>query len=404
MESEDHRSVHEEVIHLDPGDLDVLELVLGGLAEFGSVEHVLARHVSAESKTCRQTLAGQNRQLVLADPDGTPLARLTLASAGHAAGLVALAAAEHGVFRELRVTGPLRAERVVLFDQAPTPAQLLQLRKQHPDLTDVTLLLLVSTAVAHGAGFASLMNQLCSAAQLIGARAGRQLIIPPGFSPLELIPRLSAMVLEDFQQGAARPADQPGSVLLLTGLSGSGKSTLARAVQQQIHAHSRQRAVLLDGDEVRRYVSKGLGFSRAERETNVERIGWIAARISEAGGLAICAPIAPFAQARSTVRQLAEAVGSFRLIHVATPLAVCEQRDRKGLYAKARAGLIPDFTGIGSPYEVPVDADLRLDLSQLSIEAATAQVVQALPPDGAGQGGLERPKERNESQGDARGQ
>ncbi|PCC27483.1 adenylyl-sulfate kinase [Glutamicibacter sp. BW80] len=239
------------------------------------------------------------------------------------------------------------------------------------------------------------MDQLCSAAQLIGVRAGRHLIVPPGFSPPELIARLSAVVLDDFRQGATHPAARPGAVVLLTGLSGSGKSTLARAIQQQVHAHSRQRAVLLDGDEVRRYVSKGLGFSRAERETNVERIGWIAARISEAGGLAICAPIAPFAQARSTVRRLAEAVGSFTLIHVATPLEVCEQRDRKGLYAKARAGLIPDFTGIDSPYEVPVEVDLRLDLSQLSIEAATAQAMEVLAPGLAGPGGLERPEERN---------
>ncbi|PQZ99219.1 adenylyl-sulfate kinase [Arthrobacter sp. MYb229] len=395
MESEDHRTAQEEVIHMDPGDLDVLELALGGLAEPGSVEHALARHWPAAGGAGAQTLAGQNRHLLLADPDGTPLARLRLASGGDAAGLVALAPAEHGAFRDLRVTGPLRAERIVLFDHAPTPGQLLQLRQQHPDLADVTLLLVVSTPEAHGAGFATLMDQLCSAAQLIGARSGRHLIVPPGFSPPELIARLSAVVLDDFRQGAMHPDARPGAVVLLTGLSGSGKSTLARAIQQQVHAHSRQRAVLLDGDEVRRYVSKGLGFSRAERETNVERIGWIAARISEAGGLAICAPIAPFAQARSTVRRLAEAVGSFTLIHVSTPLEVCEQRDRKGLYAKARAGLIADFTGIDSPYEVPVQADLRLDLSQLSIEAATAQAMEVLPPELAGPGGLERPEERN---------
>ena len=110
----------------------------------------------------------------------------------------------------------------------------------------------------------------------------------------------------------------------------------------------------LDGDVVRHHLSKGLGFSREDRETNILRIGFVAAEISRHGGLAICSPIAPFESTRAEVRRMVErAGGGFVLIHVATPLEECERRDRKGLYAKARAGEIPDFTGISSPYEAP---------------------------------------------------
>jgi sulfate adenylyltransferase len=131
---------------------------------------------------------------------------------------------------------------------------------------------------------------------------------------------------------------------------------------------------LLDGDEVRRMLSAGLGFSRADRDLNIRRIGFVATEVSRHGGIAICAPIAPFAQTRAQVRASVEEVGDFVLIHVSTPLAECERRDRKGLYAKARQGLIPDFTGISSPYEVPVDADLRLDTSRMDSGEALAGV------------------------------
>ncbi|HET8601476.1 MAG TPA: adenylyl-sulfate kinase [Segeticoccus sp.] len=161
---------------------------------------------------------------------------------------------------------------------------------------------------------------------------------------------------------------EQGLVLFFTGLSGSGKSTVARGVRDALVEDGHRTVTLLDGDVVRRNLSAGLTFSRQDRETNIRRIGWVAAEIARHGGTAICSPIAPFASTRRAVREMVEdAGGAFVLVHIATPLAECERRDRKGLYAKARRGEIPDFTGISSPYEVPDDADLRLDTTGHSI-------------------------------------
>jgi len=138
----------------------------------------------------------------------------------------------------------------------------------------------------------------------------------------------------------------------------------------------------LDGDVVRRHLSAGLGFSREDRETNILRIGWVAAEIARHRGIAICSPIAPFDQTRREVRAMVESAGGdFVLVHVATPLEECERRDRKGLYARARAGEIPDFTGISSPYEEPEDAAVRVDTTGRTIEDALADVLAALPFD-----------------------
>ncbi|HEY9412860.1 MAG TPA: adenylyl-sulfate kinase, partial [Jiangellaceae bacterium] len=173
-----------------------------------------------------------------------------------------------------------------------------------------------------------------------------------------------------------------GLVLFFTGLSGSGKSTIARAVADHLAETAARTITLLDGDVVRRHLSAGLGFSPADRDRNIERIGYVAAEIARHGGLAICAPIAPFAATRSRVRAMAEATGGFVLVHVATPLDECERRDRKGLYARARAGKIADFTGISSPYEAPADADLSLDTSTISISDARDQVLDLLAVSG----------------------
>jgi sulfate adenylyltransferase len=166
-----------------------------------------------------------------------------------------------------------------------------------------------------------------------------------------------------------------GVVVFFTGLSGSGKSTLAQALCNRLIEGGGRSVTLLDGDRVRRNVSRGLTFSREDRELNIERIAWIAAEVARHGGMAVCAPIAPFDRTRKVARTMAAEVGAdFALIHVATPLEVCEARDRKGLYLRARRGEVADFTGISSPYEEPNDADLVVDTSTLSVTDALNDV------------------------------
>ncbi len=178
------------------------------------------------------------------------------------------------------------------------------------------------------------------------------------------------------------PLEQ-GLVLFFTGLSGSGKSTIARALHDVILERGERTVTSLDGDVVRRNLSAGLTFSKEDRETNIRRIGWVAAEISRHGGVAICSPIAPFDSTRKQVRAMVEeAGGAFVLIHVATPLEECERRDRKGLYAKARRGEIPEFTGISSPYEEPEDARVRVDTAGRTIEDALGDVLSVLEEDG----------------------
>jgi sulfate adenylyltransferase len=181
---------------------------------------------------------------------------------------------------------------------------------------------------------------------------------------------------------ARPPRAERGFVLFLTGLSGSGKSTIARDLRDALAERGGRRVSLLDGDLVRQLLSAGLTFSRADRDLNIARIGYVAAEIARHGGIAICAPIAPFAAARARVREMVSEVGDFLLIHVATPVEVCEARDRKGLYAKARAGLIGQFTGISDPYEEPDDAELTIDTSAMSRNEATDLVLNMLTTGG----------------------
>jgi len=166
-----------------------------------------------------------------------------------------------------------------------------------------------------------------------------------------------------------------GLALMFTGLSGSGKSTLARDVGSWLTSRSPRTVTLLDGDRVRKLLSSDLAFDPASRVTNIRRIGYVATEIVRHGGVAICSPIAPFAATRAEVRGMVEEAGDFVLVHVATPLEECERRDRKGLYARARLGALPEFTGISSPYEVPDDADLVVDTSRTTRESARALVV-----------------------------
>ena len=170
-----------------------------------------------------------------------------------------------------------------------------------------------------------------------------------------------------------------GLVVFFTGLSGSGKSTISQSLRDRVLECGERTVSLLDGDRVRRNLSLGLSFSRQDRETNVERIGWVAAEIARHGALAICSPIAPFDRTRKKARAMVTETGAaFVLVHVATPLAECEARDRKGLYAKARRGEIPEFTGISSPYEVPEDAEIVIDTTDRSIQSVLDEVLSFL--------------------------
>jgi sulfate adenylyltransferase len=178
------------------------------------------------------------------------------------------------------------------------------------------------------------------------------------------------------------PRAQQGVTVLFSGLSGSGKSTIANAVLVRLLESGGRRVTILDGDLVRKHLSSELGFSREHRNLNVARIGFVAAEITRHGGIALCAPIAPYDAVRKDVRNMVEEGGGFVLVHVATPLAECEARDRKGLYAKARAGLIPEFTGISDPYETPDDADLVIDTTALGVEEAAAIVIDHLRAEG----------------------
>jgi len=181
---------------------------------------------------------------------------------------------------------------------------------------------------------------------------------------------------------ARPPRRERGVVVFFTGLSGSGKSTIARALRDALAERGDRTVSLLDGDLVRQLLSAGLTFSRADRDLNIARIGYVATEVARHGGVAICAPIAPYEAARASVRRMVSEVGDFLLIHVATPVAVCEARDRKGLYAKARAGLIDNFTGVSDPYEEPRNADLTIDTSVMSRQEAVQAVLGLLTSGG----------------------
>ena len=186
--------------------------------------------------------------------------------------------------------------------------------------------------------------------------------IPAWFSYPEVIRELRKVCPPRFRQGFT---------LFFTGLSGAGKSTLAKIIYAKLIEAGSRPVTLLDGDIVRQNLSSELGFSKEHRDLNVRRIGFVAGQITKNGGVAICAPIAPYAATRTVIREAIEEHGVFIEIHVATPLDVCEARDRKGLYIKARKGLIPEFTGVSDPYEEPRHPELRIDTTSLApMEAA----------------------------------
>lgn len=178
------------------------------------------------------------------------------------------------------------------------------------------------------------------------------------------------------------PRERQGFTVFFTGLSGAGKSTLARALAARLMEMGGRSVTLLDGDIVRRHLSSELGFSKSHRDINVRRIGFVASEITKNRGIAICAPIAPYRQTRRAVREMIEAVGGFVEIHVATPIETCESRDRKGLYAKARAGLIPEFTGVSDPYEVPEKPELSIDTTAIGVDEVVQRILLKLEHEG----------------------
>ena len=197
--------------------------------------------------------------------------------------------------------------------------------------------------------------------------------IPDWFSYPEVIEQLRKVY---------PPRSRQGITLFFTGLSGSGKSTLASIIFAKLIEAGGRPVSLLDGDIVLQNLSSELGFSKVHRDLNIRRIGFVASEITKNGGVAICAPIAPYKETRRAVRELIEQHGAFIEIHISTSLEVCESRDRKGLYAKARKGIIPEFTGISDPYEVPARPELRIDTGELAPSEAAQEILLFLFKEG----------------------
>lgn len=184
-------------------------------------------------------------------------------------------------------------------------------------------------------------------------------------------------VIEELRK-AYPPKHKQGFTLFLTGLPSSGKSTLANALFLKLREMTDRQITLLDGDIIRTHLSKGLGFSQEDRELNITRVGFVAKEITKHGGIAICALVSPFLRARQIVRQMISEEGGFIEIYVATPLSVCETRDRKGLYKKAREGLVKQFTGISDPYEAPTSPEIEINTINVGPEEIVTQLIEKI--------------------------
>jgi len=184
-------------------------------------------------------------------------------------------------------------------------------------------------------------------------------------------------VIAELRKAYPSPRQQ-GFTIFLTGLSGAGKSTIAKVLYARFLEIGDRPVTLLDGDIVRRHLSNLLNFSKEHRDINVRRIGFVASEITKNRGIAICAPIAPYNETRAEIRKTIENYGGFFELHVSTPIEVCEKRDRKGMYAKARAGLVKGFTGVDDPYEIPKSPELRIDTTALTPDEAAQEVLLLL--------------------------
>jgi sulfate adenylyltransferase len=197
--------------------------------------------------------------------------------------------------------------------------------------------------------------------------------VPPWFAWPDMVTEL---------QHAFPPRSKQGFTIFLTGLSGSGKSTIARVLLVKFMEMRDRPVTLLDGDIVRKNLSSELTYSREHRDLNVTRIGFVASEITKNGGIAICAPIAPYEESRQANRELISCYGGYVEIHVATPLEVCEQRDRKGLYAKARSGKIKGVTGVTDPYIEPANPDIVIDTTSMTPLEAVQEILLYLQNQG----------------------
>lgn len=400
-----------------PRELDDLELlthgVLGTPGRFGDDGFTL----------CLPAEFAWAPEIELVDPEGLPLARVKVEARQeggigfYVAGPVeTLTHHQYGAFRRLYLS-PDQARALVPGDALAVPVaspltedDLAGIREAAAG-KPVLLLALTGVGTPQHEGRAlpavGLLRATLAAADLLGGTdAGVHVVAVPLASrgDAEADHALGQRVVAAYAPGEvhavtgtgdlpeevaeivdfALPApDEQGLVVFFTGLSGSGKSTLAQALHDRVLEAGERTVTSLDGDVVRRNLSAGLTFSKADRETNIRRIGWVAAEISRHGGLAICSPIAPFDATRKAVRAMvAEAGGAFVLVHVATPVEECERRDRKGLYAKARRGEIPEFTGISSPYEEPEDAEVRVDTTGRTIDDVLAEISEFLDRSG----------------------
>jgi sulfate adenylyltransferase len=256
------------------------------------------------------------------------------------------------------------------------PYEARDLAQMYADEVGVTLVPSDELAYVPGRGAYASTAELTEGeetASISGTEFRRRLFageeIPEWFSFPESIAEL---------QIGLQKQQRRGVTVFLTGLSGSGKSTIANMLSSKLLEIQDREVTLLDGDVIRNHLTSELGFSKEHRDLNVARVGYVASEITKHGGIAICAMIAPYGEARGKARELVEQYGTFVEVHVATPLEVCEQRDVKGLYQKARQGILKQFTGISDPYEIPTHAELIVDTSEGTAESHTETIIDYL--------------------------
>lgn len=361
----------------EAGDLDVVELVQRGLI----APTVRVTHAAL-------AVLGAVDTVVITDVEATPLLLGRLRSGQLEAST-------------LRTVAKLNTEAASLADRTPT--DLAVIVRSLPSAADLVRLDALTTPDSHVtwlvlAGRTRAGRRLLAdVPDVIAARTrGRHRIVrvpwpAPGSRGVFERPTLPSPhdLADAFEAsdvvvvGEVPGTDQPrhhrgGTVVFFTGLSGSGKSTIAKALRDHLEQCSEREITLLDGDDVRRMLSQGLGFDAAGRAANVRRTSWVAALLARHGGIAITALIAPFAEGRAEAARMARDGADFLQVWVSTPLDECERRDRKGLYARARAGELSNFTGIDSPYEPPDDAELVIDTTHHSVDEAVAIVAAEL--------------------------